>query len=132
MLVLPSVGAKVNRIILNESATKAKIFYDDGSTTIVSTKNSPTSSSVKRTTVSPGGNAVKKTVIKKTSGGGKVVNRSASVVRMEAVSPASMANRAPEVIERAKRRSEMLEAQTMDASAMAAMAMQEGQEIPIT
>ena len=132
MLVLPSVGAKVNRIILNESATKAKIFYDDGSTTIVSTKNSPTSSSVKKTIVSPGGNAVKKTVIKKTSGGGKVINRSASLVKMEAVSPTSMAKRAPGVIERAKRRAELLEQQTMDSEMVAAMSMQDGQEVPIT
>ena len=51
---------------------------------------------------------------------------------MEAVSPASMANRAPEVIERAKRRAEMLEQQTMDAGSIAAMAMQDGQEVNIT
>ena len=129
MLILPSVGSRVTKIVLNESATAAKITYDDGSTTVVRVKNTPNVSSVKKTTVTPSGVVKKKVVKKTTSGGGTVINRS-SMMNMESVSPNAMAQRAPSVIERAKRRAELLEQQTMDAGSIAAMAMQEGQEIP--
>lgn len=129
MLILPSVGAKVVKIVLNESATAAQITYDDGSRTVVRVKNTPTTTAVKKTTVTPHGGVVKKKVVKKTAGGGTVVNRS-SIMNMESVSPNVMAQRVPGVIERAKRRAELLEQQTMDPSAIAAMAMQEGQEVP--
>ena len=128
MLILPSVGSRVTKIVLNESATAAKITYDDGSTTVVRVKNTPNTTAVKKTTVTPSG-VIKKKVVKKSTSGGSVINRS-SIMNMESVSPNAMANRVPGVIERAKRRAELLEQQTMDPSAVAAMAMQEGQEIP--
>ncbi len=132
MLILPSVGAKVVKIVLNESATAAQITYDDGSKTVVRVKNTPSTSSVKKTTVTPHGGVVKKKVVKKTSGGGTVINRSSSVMNMESVSPNAMAQRVPGVIERAKRRAELLESQTMDSQMVAAMAMTDGQEVNVT
>jgi len=129
MLVLPSVGATVKKIVLNESATKAKLYFDDGSVTIISTKNTPTTSTVKKTTVTPNGKSVVKKSV--TEGAGfKPVSRRTNV--LESTTPQQMAERAPDVIERAKRRAEMLESQTMDASQIAAMSMQEGQEIEMT
>ena len=129
MLILPSVGSKVTKIMLNESATAAKITYDDGSTTIVRVKNTPNTSTVRKTTVTPSG-VVKKKIVKKSTSGGTVINRS-SMMNMESVSPNAMAQRVPSVIERAKRRAELLEQQTMDASAISATAMKDGQEISI-
>ena len=137
MLVLPSVGASVKKIVLNESATKAKIYYDDGSTTIVSTKNTPTTQTVKKQTVTPHGvKVVKKNVVTKENVGFKAISTPNGKVKvpvnMESVQPSAMAQRAPDVIARAKKRAEMLESKTMDASAIAAEAMSEGQAVEMT
>lgn len=134
MLVLPSVGASVTKIVLNESATKAKLFFDDGSATIISTKNTPNTNAVKKTTITPNGTVVKKKIVKSTNGnsGIKAVTKKSYAQMMEATSPQAMANRAGDVIERAKRRAAMLESKTMDASQIAAVAMQDGQEIEFT
>lgn len=134
MLVLPSVGASVTKIVLNESATKAKLFFDDGSATIISTKNTPNTNAVKKTTITPNGTVVKKKIVKSTNGnsGIKAVTKKSYAQMMEATSPQAMANRAGDVIERAKRRAAMLESKTMDASQIAAVAMQDGQEVEFT
>lgn len=134
MLVLPSVGASVTRIVLNESATKAKLFFDDGSATIISTKNTPNTNAVKKTTITPNGTVVKKKIVKSTNGnsGIRAVTKKSYAQMMEATSPQAMANRAGDVIERAKRRAAMLESKTMDASQIAAVAMQDGQEVELT
>ena len=134
MLVLPSVGASVTKIVLNESATKAKLYFDDGSATIISTKNTPNTNAVKKTTVTPNGTVVKKKIVKSTGGnaGIKAVAKKTYAQVMESTTPQAMASRAQDVIERAKKRAAMLESRTMDASAVAAMAMQEGQEVEMT
>ena len=131
MLILPSVGASVTKIVLNESATKAKLFFDDGSSTIIATKNTPNTNAVKKTTVLPNGTVTKKKVVKTSPSGIKAVKKTYAQV-MESTSPQAMANRTPDVIERAKRRAAMLESSTMDAGQVAAMAMQDGQEVEMT
>ena len=140
MLVLPSVGATVKKILLNESATKAKIFYDDGSTTIVSTNNTPTKSSVKKISVSPSGTTVvKKKIVKKklsesmgmpsfrtvkTTLGNINVPTSTHI---KSISDPDVAN----IVERAKRRAAMLESKTMDGSQKFAMNTQDGTKIDL-
>ena len=136
MLVLPSVGASVTKIVLNESATKAKLFFNDGSSTIIRTQNTPNVKSVVKKTVSPNGSTVikKKIAVKKSiteNSGIRAINKT-NRINMESVSPEKMALRAPDVIERAKKRAAMLESQTMDASSIAAMSMSDGQDVSLT
>ena len=113
MLILPSVGATVKRIILNESATKAKIIYDDGSSTIVSTQNTPNKQVVKKTTVTPNATVVKKKVVKKAntdSLGFKSVKTNYGELNIPSMStPEAMQQRTPAIIEKLKRRAELRE-----------------------
>ena len=113
MLILPSVGATVKRIILNESATKAKIIYDDGSSTIVSTQNTPNKQVVKKTIVTPNATVVKKKVVKKVntdSLGFKSVKTNYGELNIPSMStPEAMQQRTPAIIEKLKKRAELRE-----------------------
>ena len=140
MLILPSVGATVSRIQLNESATKARITFSDGSSTIVTTTNTPTKKSVSKTTVSPNKIVKKKIVVHKESTGMPQMYRQFKTKDGQTIPVPSTDTRRMEVLEakkleviaRAKKRAEMLEAKTMDASAKMAAGMSDGEEIKLT
>ena len=134
MLVLPSVGATVRKIVLNESATKAKLYFDDGTSTIIHTTNSP---GIKKTAISaknPSGKMVAKKKLVKKPGMTSVSTSSMIKTHQGPMSfsmiknPEAMAKQAQNVIERAKKRAEILEAKTMDGSAKMAAMAQDGQE----
>lgn len=134
MLILPSVGATVSRIQLNESATRARISFSDGSSTIVSTVNTPSKKSISKTTITPNGVSKKKMVVRKESTGMpamfKTVKTQQGIIqvptaatqkRMEILEAKKM-----EVIERAKKRAELLEAKTVDSTSKLYDSLPEG------
>jgi hypothetical protein len=138
MLILPSVGATVQRIILNESATKAKIIYDDGSTTIVSTNNTPTKKVVKKVTKTPVGTTkvvTKRSVATEAKGmpAFKKVNTSAGTINVlpNAASQAVLESKRISALERAKKRAEMLGEQNMSASERLGLSAEEGSAIEL-
>lgn len=136
MLVLPSVGATVQRIILNESATKAKIIYDDGSSTIVSTTNTPGHKAVKKVVKTPNSKTVVKKVVHKESVGMpafKTVNTNLGAINVpNAASQQILESKRLSVIERAKKRAEMLGEQNMSASERIGLSAEEGSSIELT
>jgi hypothetical protein len=136
MLVLPSVGATVKRIILNESATKAKIIYDDGSSTIVSTTNTPGHKTVKKVVKTP----TSKTVVKKSvhieSASGmpmfkNIKTKHGSVCVPNIQSQQIMESKRLEVLSRAKKRAEMLGEKNMSPSERVGINAEEGSSIDI-
>lgn len=135
MLILPSVGATVQRIILNESATKAKIIYDDGSSTIVSTTNMPNKKVVKKVVKTPTSKSVVKKVVRKESTGMpafKTVKTSGGVLNVpSAQSQQIMESKRIEALERAKKRAEMLGEQNMSASERLGLSAEEGSAIEV-
>lgn len=139
MLILPSVGATVSRIQLNESATKARITFSDGSSTIVSTVNTPTKKAVSKTMVSPNKVVKKKVVVHKESAGMPMYKqfktRDGQIIPVPTMDQSKMQlieAKKIDVIARAKKRAEMLEAKTMDASAKMVADMKDGEEISMT
>jgi len=137
MLVLPSVGCSVTKILLNESATKAKLFFDDGTTTIVSTQGTaPQKRVVTESAKKPV--AVRKVAKKplqeasgvriiKTHNGPMAVPTQMSEARKQQLEEQKMS-----VIERAKKRCAMLESQTITASERLGMEANEGDEVSMS
>lgn len=139
MLVLPSVGASVRKIVLNESATKAKLYFDDGTSTIIHTTNTPTKKSKSVVMRSPNTVVRKKTTVVKKQIPAvegirfKKITTHQGTMNVPMVSdPKVLEEKAQSVLARAKRRAEMLESQTMDASARMAMNAPDGQEVELT
>ena len=134
MLVLPSVGATVQRIILNENASAAKLIFDDGSSAVIRTKNTPTTKKITSVSKIPNGKMLaKKKLVRKP---GMTSVSTTSVIKTHQGSmpftaiknPEAMAKAAEGVIERAKKRAAVLEAKTMDSSARLGLTAQDGQE----
>ena len=145
MLVLPSKGACVERIILNESCTKAKIIFDDGSSVITATRNATPSGNkviTKKVTRTPTGVAVSKTIkkIKKHSiSENRVPSNLLKVVKTKQgniIVPndqrlMQLHEKAQQIAEKSKMRAELLEKSTMDDSAIMANSMTDGQEVSL-
>lgn len=134
MLILPSVGATVQRIVLNEDASAAKLLFSDGSTAVIRTKNTPTTKKTAIASKIPNGKLLaKKKLVKKP---GMTSMSTTSVIKTHQGSmpvsmiknPEAMAKAAGAVIERAKKRAEILESKTMDSSARLGLSAQDGQE----
>lgn len=134
MLILPSVGASVTRIVLNESGSAAKLTFDDGTTTIIRTQNTPNKKSLSTIVKTPN-SVVKKKIVKKVSTEGvqmKHIRTHQGPMTVPVMhNPQQLKEKALDVVERAKKRAAMLEQQTMDASAKMAMGMDDGQEISV-
>lgn len=134
MLILPSVGATVRKIVLNDSATKAKIYFNEGTSIIINTTNVPGVKKASMEARIPSGKMVAKKKLVKKPGMTSVSTSSMIKTHQGPMSfsmiknPEAMAKQAQNVIERAKKRAEILEAKTMDGSAKMAAMAQDGQE----
>jgi hypothetical protein len=134
MLILPSVGATVKKIILNESATKAKIIYDDGSSTIVSTVNTPVKKVVNKVTKTPSGVSVVKRKVVRSESVGMPNMQQKSISNYPILTEKKLQqleSKRESVIEKAKKRAEMLGESTMTASERMGLNAEEGTSIDI-
>lgn len=130
MLILPSVGSKVTRIILNKNATKAKIYFSDGSTAIVCTSDTSSKESVSVTESVKPKKTVKKKILehKKPIVTIKKVNTSSGMINVPEIKDKSLfESQRLAAIDRAKKKAEMLEEQNMSASERMGISAQEGE-----